>query len=132
MNITATPIEGLLVLEPNILKDDRGYFFESYNVQTLQSKANFSTAFVQDNQARSSKNVLRGLHYQNEPHAQTKLVRALEGAIWDVVVDIRPDSKNIRAMVWHRTISREQKTVIDTKRFCTRLFCAHRHCRGIL
>lgn len=92
MNVITTPIEGLLVLEPNLLKDDRGYFFESYNVRTLEDKAGFSTPFVQDNQARSSKNVLRGLHYQNEPHAQSKLVRALVGAIWDVVVDIRPDS----------------------------------------
>ncbi|MBS1584709.1 MAG: dTDP-4-dehydrorhamnose 3,5-epimerase [Bacteroidetes bacterium] len=92
MNIITTPIDGLLVLEPNLLKDDRGYFFEAFNVRTLEEKAGFSNTFVQDNQARSSKNVLRGLHYQNNPHAQTKLVRALEGAIWDVVVDLRPGS----------------------------------------
>ena len=92
MNVITTPIEGLLILEPKILSDDRGYFFESYNVQTLKDLAGFSNIFVQDNQARSSKNVLRGLHYQNEPHAQSKLVRALVGAIWDVVVDIRPGS----------------------------------------
>lgn len=92
MNVIATPIEGLLILEPNLLKDDRGYFFESYNVRTLEEKAAFTGTFVQDNQARSSRNVLRGLHYQNDPHAQTKLVRALTGAIWDVAVDIRPGS----------------------------------------
>ncbi len=93
MNVVATPIEGLLVLEPKILNDDRGYFFESYNSETLKIAADFTNIFVQDNQARSVKNVLRGLHYQNEPHAQTKLIRALHGAIWDVVVDIRPGSK---------------------------------------
>ena len=92
MNVTTTPIKGLLVLEPQILKDDRGYFFESYNAGTLSSKADFINTFVQDNQARSVKNVLRGLHYQNEPHAQTKLIRALEAVIWDVAVDIRPGS----------------------------------------
>ena len=81
MNVIKTPIEGLLILEPRVFNDDRGYFFESYNAKT-----------VQDNQARSTINVLRGLHYQNNPSAQTKLIRALEGTIWDVVVDLRKDS----------------------------------------
>ncbi|MBL7718612.1 MAG: dTDP-4-dehydrorhamnose 3,5-epimerase [Flavipsychrobacter sp.] len=93
MNVITTPFEGLLILEPKVHGDERGYFFESYNLQTLLDKAGFSTPFVQDNQARSVKNVLRGLHYQNEPTPQTKLIRALEGAIWDVVVDLRPGSK---------------------------------------
>ncbi|MBS1689489.1 MAG: dTDP-4-dehydrorhamnose 3,5-epimerase, partial [Bacteroidetes bacterium] len=73
--------------------DDRGYFYESFNQQALQAATGFSNTFVQDNQARSVKNVLRGLHYQNEPTPQTKLIRALEGTIWDVVVDLRPGSK---------------------------------------
>lgn len=93
MKVITTPFEGLLILEPKVHGDERGYFFESYNMQTLLSEAGFSTSFVQDNQARSVKNVLRGLHYQNEPTPQTKLIRALEGAIWDVVVDLRPNSK---------------------------------------
>ena len=92
MNVISTPLEGLIILEPNILRDDRGYFFESYNIRTLGDKSGFTSPFVQDNQARSSKNVLRGLHYQNDPHAQTKLIRALTGTIWDVAVDIRPGS----------------------------------------
>lgn len=93
MNVIETPFEGLLILEPNVFEDDRGYFFESFNAARLKEKAGFTNLFVQDNQARSTINVLRGLHYQNAPHAQTKLIRALEGTIWDVVVDLRKDSK---------------------------------------
>ena len=93
MNVIHTPIEGLLILEPHVFMDDRGYFFESYNHSTFVKTTGLDIRWVQDNQARSTKNVLRGLHFQNEPHAQTKLVRALEGAIWDVVIDIRKGSK---------------------------------------
>jgi dTDP-4-dehydrorhamnose 3,5-epimerase len=93
MNVINTPIEGLMILEPTIFGDDRGYFFESYNMKQLQDQTGYSIPFVQDNQARSVKNVLRGLHYQNPPAAQAKLVRVLEGSIWDVVVDIRKGSK---------------------------------------
>lgn len=93
MNVISTPFEGLLILEPRIFNDDRGYFFESFNANALKQHTGFSNQFVQDNQARSVKNVLRGLHYQSEPTAQTKLIRALEGVIWDVVVDLRPNSK---------------------------------------
>jgi len=92
MKIIKTPIEGLLIIEPTVHKDDRGYFFESYNKLLLESHSGFFTPFVQDNQARSVKNVLRGLHYQNQPSAQTKLIRTLEGAIWDVAVDVRKHS----------------------------------------
>jgi len=87
-----TPLEGLLILEPKVHKDERGYFFESFNKKSFEDATSFSTTFIQDNQARSVKNVLRGLHYQNNPTAQTKLLRVLEGAIWDVVVDIRRNS----------------------------------------
>lgn len=92
MNVIETPIKGLLILEPRIFNDDRGYFFESFNANTFKKATGLDINFVQDNQARSTKNVLRGLHYQNAPHAQTKLIRTLEGAIWDVVVDLRKDS----------------------------------------
>src|SRR5688500_1775652 len=92
MNVIKTDIEGLLILEPRIFKDDRGYFFESYNAKTFKESTGLDIVFVQDNQARSTKNVLRGLHYQNEPAAQSKLIRVLQGVIWDVVVDIRRDS----------------------------------------
>jgi dTDP-4-dehydrorhamnose 3,5-epimerase len=92
MNIVKTPIEGLLILEPRIFNDDRGYFFESFNLKNFSELTGHNIPFIQDNQARSVKNVLRGLHYQNAPTPQTKLIRTLEGAIWDVVVDIRPGS----------------------------------------
>lgn len=84
-------IPGLVIVEPTIFKDSRGYFFESYN--EAQFKQNGITAsFVQDNQSRSTYGVIRGLHYQQPPHAQAKLVRVLEGAILDVAVDVRKDS----------------------------------------
>lgn len=92
MKITKTHIEGLLILEPKVLGDERGYFFESYRKSTFDTEGH-SVNFIQDNQARSVKNVLRGLHYQNDPVPQAKLLRVLEGVIWDVAVDIRKNSK---------------------------------------
>ncbi len=92
MNVITTPIEGLLMLEPKVHGDARGYFFESYNARTFKDATGQDIDFIQDNQARSTRNVLRGLHYQNAPNPQTKLIRALEGAIWDVVVDLRKGS----------------------------------------
>ncbi len=92
MNIIQTPLAGLLILEPRVFADDRGYFFESFNKATLEKLTGTEWNFVQDNQARSSYGVLRGLHFQKSPHAQTKLVRVLEGAIWDAVVDLRAGS----------------------------------------
>ncbi len=93
MNVIETPFEGLMIIEPRVFNDDRGYFFESFNERNFESATGFNNRFVQDNQARSTYGVLRGLHYQNAPNAQTKLIRALEGAIWDVVVDLRIHSK---------------------------------------
>lgn len=92
MNITKTHIGGLLIIEPRIFGDDRGYFFESYNAKVFKEATGFTRDFIQDNQARSVKNVLRGLHYQNNPTPQTKLIRVLEGVIWDVAVDLRKNS----------------------------------------
>lgn len=91
MGFQETGIEGLMVFEPRVFRDDRGYFFESYN-DNIFREAGLSRPWVQDNQARSSYGVIRGLHFQHEPHAQTKLIRALEGAILDVVVDVRRGS----------------------------------------
>jgi len=92
MNIIQTPISDLLILEPRVFHDDRGYFFESFNWMTFSEKTGHPFPFVQDNQARSVRGVLRGLHYQNNPSPQTKLIRVLQGTIWDVVVDIRKNS----------------------------------------
>lgn len=86
-----TGIEGLKVFEPKVWGDDRGYFFESYNYDTFR-QAGINAVFVQDNQSRSTRGVLRGLHYQVGAYAQAKLVRCIEGEVLDVVVDIREES----------------------------------------
>ncbi len=91
MPFTKTDIPNLLVYEPAIHTDDRGYFFESYNANVFSAEG-IEIKFVQDNQAKSSYGVIRGLHYQLDPHAQTKLIRVLSGAILDVAVDIRKGS----------------------------------------
>lgn len=91
MEIRETGIKGLLVVKPKIFEDARGYFFESFNESQLE-KAGHSFHFIQDNQSKSAYGVVRGLHYQLEPKAQTKFVRVLEGSILDVAVDLRKDS----------------------------------------
>jgi dTDP-4-dehydrorhamnose 3,5-epimerase len=91
MKITKTEIEGLLILEPRVFKDDRGLFFESFNHELFTAAAG-PVDFIQDNQSVSEKGVLRGLHFQNSPHAQGKLVRVAKGRVIDVAVDIRKDS----------------------------------------
>lgn len=88
MKIRETNIEGLVIVEPTVYNDSRGYFFESYN-KAVHDKAGINHTFIQDNQSKSSYGVIRGLHMQSEPYAQTKLVRVLEGAIYDVAVDLR-------------------------------------------
>ena len=91
MPFVKTPLQDLLVFEPKVFEDSRGYFFEAYNEETFL-QAGIPIKFVQDNQSKSSYGVVRGLHYQLAPYAQTKLVRVLEGAIIDVAVDIRRGS----------------------------------------
>jgi dTDP-4-dehydrorhamnose 3,5-epimerase len=91
MPFIKTDIAGLMVYEPRVFEDSRGYFFESYNANSFAAE-NVAIQFVQDNQARSVYGVLRGLHYQLDPYAQTKLIRALSGTILDVAVDIRKGS----------------------------------------
>lgn len=91
MKVIKTEFEGLLILEPKVFEDHRGFFMESYNKQFLEN-AGIKYNFVQDNQSKSTKGVLRGLHFQRPPHAQTKLIRVLQGKIIDVVVDIRQNS----------------------------------------
>ncbi|MBS1486807.1 MAG: dTDP-4-dehydrorhamnose 3,5-epimerase [Bacteroidetes bacterium] len=90
IKIIETGFDGLKIIECTKFGDDRGYFMESYNYRDLK-QAGIDIHFVQDNQSRSKKGVLRGLHYQNAPHAQTKLVRVLAGKILDVVVDLRKE-----------------------------------------
>lgn len=92
MKIESTPFEGLFVLEPRVFADERGYFFESFNEQTFKQN-NIDFNWVQDNQSSSKYGVIRGLHFQKPPFAQTKLIRVLQGEILDVVVDLRHASK---------------------------------------
>jgi len=91
MPFIKTEFPGLMVFEPKVFEDNRGYFFESYN-KNLFSEEGINIDFVQDNQASSSFGVIRGLHFQREPYAQTKLLRVLSGEIIDAVVDIRKNS----------------------------------------
>jgi len=91
MSFTSTGIEGLLVFEPRVFEDSRGYFFEAYNKSVFESEG-LTYDFVQDNQSFSKYGTIRGLHYQQNPHAQCKLVRALQGRILDIAVDIRKSS----------------------------------------
>lgn len=92
MNFIPTKLEGCFIIEPKIIRDERGYFMESFNEMTFQNGVGQKVHFVQDNQSYSSKGVLRGLHYQTGEHAQAKLVRVLKGEVLDVAVDIRPNS----------------------------------------
>lgn len=91
MNLETTFIQDLVVLTPDVFEDARGYFFEGYNKNKMRSLG-IDIEFVQDNQSFSQRGTLRGLHYQNPPYAQTKLVRVLQGEIMDVAVDLRKDS----------------------------------------
>jgi dTDP-4-dehydrorhamnose 3,5-epimerase len=90
MNVIETAIDGLLIIEPKVFGDDRGFFMESWNADAFR-KAGLDLAFVQDNHSRSAKGVLRGLHFQN-PNPQGKLVRVTAGRAWDVAVDLRRSS----------------------------------------
>lgn len=91
MEIIKTEIEGLIIIKPKVFEDDRGYFYESYNKERFR-EAGIDMEFVQDNQSFSSKGVLRGLHFQNPPYEQGKLVRVITGSVIDIAVDIRKNS----------------------------------------
>ena len=91
MNIIETNIEGVVIIEPRLFEDERGYFFESFNQKEFQEKV-CKTTFIQDNESKSSYGVIRGLHFQKPPFAQSKLVRVVKGSVLDVAVDIRKGS----------------------------------------
>ncbi|MBM2882795.1 dTDP-4-dehydrorhamnose 3,5-epimerase [Chromobacterium phragmitis] len=92
MNVIDTAIPDVKIIEPAVFGDARGFFFESFNQKKFEEAVGYSVEFVQDNHSRSAKGVLRGLHYQLDPHAQGKLVRVVAGAVFDVAVDIRLQS----------------------------------------
>ncbi len=91
MKVIETKIQGLLIIEPTVFDDERGYFFEAYNEKTFKENG-IDNHFVQDNEAKSSYGVVRGLHFQKGEFAQAKLVRVTQGRVLDVAVDLRPDS----------------------------------------
>lgn len=108
MEIKKFEIEGLILIEPRIFFDDRGYFFEPFNVERYEKELGFNPElFVQDNLSYSKKNVLRGLHFQRPPYAQGKLVSVLKGKVLDVAVDIRKSSP---------TYGKYQKVILDDKK----------------
>ena len=84
--------EGIYIIEPQVFGDERGYFFESFNAERFLAQTGIDVTFVQDNESRSKRGVLRGLHFQRAPYAQAKLVRVVQGRVLDVAVDIRPES----------------------------------------
>jgi len=92
MKVTDTKIPDVKIIEPTVFEDERGFFFESFNHKKFEEAIGRSVTFVQDNHSKSSKGVLRGLHYQLPPHAQGKLVRVVQGEVFDVAVDIRKSS----------------------------------------
>lgn len=101
MKIIPTAIPGLVVIEPVVFSDERGYFFESYNEEKFQAQG-IASRFVQDNESKSVRGTIRGLHYQLDPRAQSKLVRVIEGEVFDVAVDIRKGSPTFGR--WHGEI----------------------------
>jgi len=109
MEIIKPPIEGLLLIKPNIFGDDRGYFFESWS-KDIFVKNGLDFEFVQDNESLSGKGVLRGLHFQNPPFAQGKLVRVIKGRVLDVAVDIRKESQTY-GQYFSVELSEENKTI---------------------
>lgn len=92
MNVIKTELSGVLIFEPKVFGDDRGFFLESFNQRDFEQSVGHTVNFVQDNHSKSTKGVLRGLHYQLAPFAQGKLVRCVAGEVFDVAVDIRRDS----------------------------------------
>ncbi|MFT2327197.1 dTDP-4-dehydrorhamnose 3,5-epimerase [Escherichia coli] len=92
MNVIETEIPDVLIFEPKVFGDERGFFFESFNQKVFEKAVGRKVNFVQDNHSRSVKGVLRGLHFQIKPYSQAKLVRCVKGEVYDVAVDIRPES----------------------------------------
>jgi dTDP-4-dehydrorhamnose 3,5-epimerase len=116
MRITPTKIKDVLVLEPKVFEDKRGFFFESFREDVFKQRG-FNYLFVQDNHSRSSQNVLRGLHYQIEPKAQAKLVRIVVGEIFDVAVDIRQESPTFGQWVGEILSAKNKKQLFVPRGF---------------
>jgi dTDP-4-dehydrorhamnose 3,5-epimerase len=111
VNVVKTALPEVLLLEPKVFGDDRGFFMESFNQKVFDAAVGYHVDFVQDNHSRSTKGVLRGLHYQLPPNAQGKLVRAVAGAVFDVAVDMRKSSPNFGKWVGYE-LSEENKRML--------------------
>lgn len=109
MKLTSLGIPEVIVVEPEVFEDERGFFFEAFNQKKFNNALGREVFFVQDNQSRSKKGVLRGLHYQEQPYAQAKLVRVLSGLIYDVAIDIRSESKTYGHWVAEELSSNNKK-----------------------
>jgi dTDP-4-dehydrorhamnose 3,5-epimerase len=109
MKVTDTKIPDVKIIEPTVFEDERGFFFESYNHKKFEESIGYSVSFVQDNHSKSSKGVLRGLHYQLPPHAQGKLVRVVQGEVFDVAVDIRKSSPTFGMWVGEKLSAENKK-----------------------
>lgn len=143
MKVIKTKIDGLLIIEPDVFGDDRGFFVETYNKERYVENG-IKTDFVQDNLSKSTKGVLRGLHYQKEPYAQGKLVQVVTGSVLDIAVDIRHNSKTFGQWVgveltstnkkqfWipagfaHGFVSLEDDTIFSYK--CTNIYSKESEC----
>lgn len=132
MNIIDTKLRGVKIVEPIVHGDNRGWFMETYNEGEF-FKHGLHYQFVQDNQSFSAqKGILRGLHFQNEPCAQAKLVRCTQGAILDVAVDIRKGSATYLQYVAVELSAENKKTIDDPKRLCSWIFDIDERCHGAI
>ncbi|MBI4432665.1 MAG: dTDP-4-dehydrorhamnose 3,5-epimerase [Candidatus Omnitrophica bacterium] len=122
MKFTPLEIPEVILIEPQVFKDARGFFFEDYNQEVFQANG-IHTPFIQDNHSLSRKGVIRGLHYQRPPKAQAKLVRVIRGQVFDVVVDIRKNSKTFGRFV-ATTLSAENRKMIYIPEGFAHGFCA--------
>ncbi|MCK4920617.1 MAG: dTDP-4-dehydrorhamnose 3,5-epimerase [Bacteroidales bacterium] len=116
MLVTETKINGLYIIEPKVFTDSRGYFFESFNLKYFREKG-LNLNIIQDNQSKSQYGVIRGLHYQKSPHAQTKLLRVLEGKIFDVAVDMRKSSPDFGKWFGIELSDENKKQILIPKGF---------------
>ena len=117
MNFIRTKIEDVVIIEPQVHGDDRGYFIETFRADKLEAFLGYKINFCQDNESKSSKGVLRGLHYQLPPYAQTKLVRVIQGSVLDVAVDIRKNSPTFGKHVAVKLSSENKRQLLVPRGF---------------
>lgn len=117
MKVKETFLKGCFIIEPEIHEDERGYFFESFNQKEFEKAINRKVNFVQDNEAKSNKGVLRGLHYQKGESAQAKLVRVIKGSVQDIIVDLRKDSETYKEFLSIILSAKNKKQIFIPKGF---------------